>query len=75
MVRLARETLAVNLLAEYAYEVATSFTQFYNRCPILNANPPLEPALLHARLGLAAATAQVMRNLYGILGLGLVERL
>ncbi len=73
--RLARETLAVNLLAEYAYEVATSFTQFYNRCPILNANPPLEPALLHARLGLAAATAQVMRNLYGILGLGLVERL
>jgi len=75
VVRLAQETLAINLLAEYAYEVATAFTQFYNRCPILNANPPLEPALLHARLGLAAATAQVMRNLYGILGLGLVERL
>ncbi len=73
--RIAQETLAVNLLAEYAYEVATAFTQFYNRCPILNANPPLEPALLHARLGLVAATAQVMRNLYDILGLGLVERL
>lgn len=75
VVRIARETLAVNLLAEYAYDLATVFSQFYNRCPILNANPPLEPALLHARLGLAAATAQVMRNAYGILGLELVERL
>jgi len=73
--RLAQETLAINLLAEYAYELATAFTQFYNRCPILNAVPPLELAQLHARLGLVAATAQAMRNLYGILGLGLVERL
>ena len=74
-IRLVTETLAVNLLAEYAYELATAFSQFYNRCPILNANPPLAPALLQARLGLADATAQVMRNLYGILGLELVERL
>jgi arginyl-tRNA synthetase len=65
----------VNLLAEYAYELATSFSQFYNKCPILNAQPPLAPELLHARLGLVSAVAQVMRNLYGILGLDLVERL
>ena len=75
VVRTTSETLAVNLLAEYAYELATAFSQFYNRCPILNAQPALEPALLQARLGLVAATAQVMRNLYGILGLQLVERL
>lgn len=74
-IRTTAETLAVNLLAEFAYELATAFSQFYNRCPILNAQPPLEPALLHARLGVVAATAQVMRNLYGILGLELVERL
>ncbi len=75
IVRLTQETLALNLLAEYGYEVATVFSQFYNRCPILNANPALPPDLLAARLGLVAATGQVMRNLYGILGLGLVERL
>lgn len=75
VVRMTQETLAVNLLAEYAYDLATTFSQFYNRCPILNANPSLEPSLLHARLGLGAATARVMRNLYGILGLELVERL
>lgn len=70
-----QETLAVNLLAEYGYELATAFSQFYNKCPILNAQPPLDPPLLHARLGLVAAVSQVMRNLYGILGLELVERL
>jgi arginyl-tRNA synthetase len=75
VIRVTQETLAVNLLAEYGYELATAFSQFYNRCPILNASPPLEAPLLQARLGLVAATAQVMRTLYGILGLELVERL
>ena len=75
VIRVTQETLAVNLLAEYGYELATAFSQFYNRCPILNATPPLAAPLLQARLGLVAATAQVMRNLYSILGLDLVERL
>jgi arginyl-tRNA synthetase len=75
VIRVTQETLAVNLLAEYGYELATAFSQFYNRCPILNASPPLDAPLLQARLGLVAATAQAMRNLYGILGLELVERL
>jgi arginyl-tRNA synthetase len=75
VIRVTQETLAVNLLAEYGYDLATAFSQFYNRCPILNATPPLDAPLLQARLGLVAATAQAMRNLYGILGLELVERL
>jgi arginyl-tRNA synthetase len=75
VIRVTQETLAVNLLAEYGYELATAFSQFYNRCPILNASPPLDAPLLQARLGLVAATARAMRNLYGILGLELVERL
>jgi arginyl-tRNA synthetase len=75
VIRVTQETLAVNLLAEYGYELATAFSQFYNRCPILNASPPLDAPLLQARLGLVAVTAQVMRNHYAILGLELVERL
>jgi len=74
VVRLTGETLAVNLLAEYAHDVAAAFDQFYDRCPTLNAVPPLPDPLLHARLGLIAATVQVMRNLYAILGLETVER-
>ena len=60
VIRVTQETLAVNLLAEYGYELATAFSQFYNRCPILNATPPLDAPLLQARLGLVAATAQAM---------------
>ncbi len=74
VVRLTGETLAVNLLAAYAHEVAAAFGQFDDRCPTLAAAPPLPDPLLHARLGLVAAAVQVMRNLYGILGLEPVER-
>jgi len=73
-VRLSQETLAVSLLAEYAHEVAAAIGQFDDRCPTFNAVPPLPDPLLHARLGLVAATLQVMRNLYAILGLESVER-
>lgn len=66
------ETLAVNSLADYGYELATLFTQFYDRCPVLRAETP---ELVRARLRLVAATAQVMRNAYGLLGLGLRDRL
>ncbi len=74
VVRLTQETLAVNLLAEYAHEVAAAFDGFCDRCPTLDAVPPLPDPLAHARLGLVAATVQVMRNLYAILGLESVER-
>jgi len=69
VVRLSQETLAVNLLTEYAHEVAAACDGFYDRCPSLNAVPPLPNPLLRARLGLVAAAVQVMRNLYAILGL------
>jgi arginyl-tRNA synthetase len=65
-------TLAVNVLADYAYTLATLFTQFYDRCPVLRA---ASDDLMRARLGLVLATAQVMRNTFGLLGLGLRDRL
>jgi arginyl-tRNA synthetase len=65
-------TLAVNALADYGYTLATLFTQFYDRCPVLRAE---SDELMRARLSLVVATAQVMRNAFGLLGLSLRDRL
>jgi arginyl-tRNA synthetase len=39
------------LIANFAYDLAKAFNDFYNQCPVLNA----EPAIRAARLALVAA--------------------
>ena len=53
------------LIATYAYELAKSFSNFYNLCPVLNA----EEDVRSFRLALTAASRQVIQNSLGLLGI------
>jgi arginyl-tRNA synthetase len=67
------EHLTIHSLADFAHELAETFSLFYEACPILRSD--VSPELRAARLSLAAATAQTMRNVALLLGLALPERL
>jgi arginyl-tRNA synthetase len=67
----AARTLSVNLVAEFAYECATIFSQFYRDCTVLDA----EPTLRNARLRLVQTVRDVLGNACGILGVPVIERL
>lgn len=61
-----------HLMAAYIYETAALFNQFYRDCPVLiepNANIKL------ARLGLVAATKQVLTNGLSLLGIDAPEEM
>jgi arginyl-tRNA synthetase len=61
---------APQLLATFLRELAATFHGFYNACPILAGS---DEELRHARLGLAAATRQVLANGLGLLGVSAPE--
>jgi len=67
----AARTLAVNLVAEFAFDLATIFNQFYRDCGVLNAEPPLRAS----RLLLVRTVRDVLVSVAGVLGLPVVERL
>jgi len=52
-------------LANIAYETARAFTDFYNQCPVLKA----EPEKRLARLRLVAAARQTLANTLNLLGI------
>ena len=53
------------LIANYAYDLAKAFSNFYNTCPVLNA----EEKIRSFRLRLVAAARQVIANSLGLLGI------
>ncbi|MHB9143974.1 MAG: arginine--tRNA ligase [Symbiobacteriia bacterium] len=65
---LAREPHRV---ARYATELAGLFHGFYSRCRVLG----VEPALSRARLALAEATRQTLKNALGLLGVSAPEKM
>ncbi|HZU12796.1 MAG TPA: arginine--tRNA ligase [Chloroflexota bacterium] len=67
----AARTLSVNLIAEYAFDLATIFSQFYRDCSVLDAAPELRAA----RLQLVATVRDVLANACSILGVPVIERL
>lgn len=62
--RAAREYKPLHL-TNIAYEIAKAFTDFYNTCPVLKA----EPEKRQVRIRLVAATRQVLANLLNLLGI------
>lgn len=52
-------------LTNLAYEIARAFTDFYNQCPVLKA----EPNVRAFRLRLVAASRQAIANVLGLLGI------
>ncbi|HLU14042.1 MAG TPA: arginine--tRNA ligase [Arenimonas sp.] len=69
VVEAAADNRAPQLLANYLRELAAAFHGFYNALPILTA----EEELRNARLGLAAATKQVLANGLSLLGVSAPE--
>jgi arginyl-tRNA synthetase len=52
-------------LASLAYELARTFNDFYNQCPVLQADEPQRSQ----RLRLTAAAQQAIGNLLSVLGI------
>ncbi len=67
----ASRRLAVNLVAEYAFDLATIFNAFYRDCSVLTA----ERDLRRARLLLVRTVRDVLINACGVLGVPVIERL
>jgi arginyl-tRNA synthetase len=68
----ASRTLALNLVAEFAFDLATIFSQFYRDSPVLNAE---SAALRDARLLLVRTVRDALANPCNVLGIPVIERL
>ena len=67
----AAENREPHRLSNYLREVAVAFTQFYGNCRIIGE----EEGLARARMKLALAAGQVLRNGLTVLGLSAPERM
>ncbi len=61
-----------NFICNYAYELATTFNNFYQNCPVLKANDPRQRDF---RLTLVTATKIVLENSLKLLGIKVPERM
>jgi arginyl-tRNA synthetase len=64
-------SLEPHRLCAYLYGLAGAFTAFYERCPVLRA----EPEVRASRLALCALTARVLASGLGLLGIAAPERM
>jgi arginyl-tRNA synthetase len=68
----AADALSPALIANYAYELAKEFNQYYHDTPILREE---DPGLLKMRLVLISTLASVLEKATGILGFSLPDRM
>ncbi len=68
----AADALSPALIANYAYDLAKEFNQYYHDTPVLREE---DGVLLRMRLVLIATLASVLRKATGILGIELPERM
>ncbi|MGH9110445.1 MAG: arginine--tRNA ligase, partial [Acidimicrobiales bacterium] len=71
-VRSAAERSAPSRLCAYLFHLATSFTTFYERCPVLRAP---EEAIRQSRLVLADTSGRVLAQGLALLGMAAPERM
>jgi arginyl-tRNA synthetase len=71
-VRAVADTLAPHKLTTYLYDLATTFTNFYENCPVLRVE---DPAVRASRLWLCRATRQSLALGLGLLGIAAPERM
>ena len=72
MLRSVADTLQPHKLASYLYTLATSFTAFYESCPVLRAE---DPAQRSSRLLLSRTTRGVLERGLNLLGMAAPERM
>jgi arginyl-tRNA synthetase len=65
------EGLEPNHLCTHLYEIAQSFSRFYEACPVLRAEEPVRTT----RLLLCEVTSTTLRDGLGLLGIDVLERL
>ena len=67
----AGKELKPNIIASYAYELASSFSRFYKECPALSA----EDDVKNRRLQLIDSARQVLENSLELLGISAPEKM
>lgn len=72
VVKLAAKQFKPDLIANYAYQLAQLFANFYERCPVINAKDEREK---EARVALVKAFRQVLGNALTLLGIKALERM
>lgn len=70
-VRDVAATLEPHRLCTYLYDLATAFSGFYNKCPVLKA----DPATRASRLTLCVLTGRVLREGLALLGISAPARM
>ena len=60
------------VIANYAFELAKGYNQFYQSIPIFNES---DPAKLKFRIALSQVAADVLKKSMGLLGIGVPERM
>lgn len=63
---------APSYIAQYVYDLAKTFNQFYDKLPILKE---ADPAKLQNRLVLSGLVAETIRNAMGLLGIDVPEKM
>jgi arginyl-tRNA synthetase len=71
----AAELRAPHRVARYLEELAGTYHRFYDSCRVLPRGDDEATPLTTARLWLCAATAAVLRNGLGVLGVSAPERM
>jgi arginyl-tRNA synthetase len=72
VVQSVADSLEPHRLSTWLYELATAFTDFYERCPVLQAD---DEAVRRSRLALSALTLRALTVGLGCLGIGMPERM
>lgn len=68
----AGQSLEPHRICTWLYDLATSYHQFYERCPVITAP---DPATRRSRLALSALTARALAQGLDLLGIGVVSRM
>jgi arginyl-tRNA synthetase len=71
-VKEAGEDMAPSYIGQYAYELARTFNQFYDRLSILKETDPVR---LQNRLVLAKAVGRTIKSAMDLLGIGVPEKM
>lgn len=71
-IREAAREYSPAVIANYVYELAKEYNQFYQSIPIF---PETDPAKLQMRIVLSGAVATVIRRGMGLLGIGVPEKM
>ena len=70
--RAVAEDLEPHKMCTYLYQLATAFTSFYEKCPVLRAETP---EIQRSRLALSHATARALAYGLGLLGIEVPEQM